>query len=331
MKKISLLFVIVVLLGGYFWMRHAYSTATEYRLEPGSEERVPIVIPDGATGKEIATLLKEEDLIMYEMAFTHYLKENELSGTLKSGSYVFQKGYSMTEIVDILVEGAVGEVSITILEGWTAEQVAQELESNGLTTVEAFMDCVARCEFDYDFLPEGGYLEGYLYPDTYFVDYDFYTDQRFIGRMLGNLETRLSPEDWEAVNDSERSFEDIMIIASIVEREAGSGGQIPIVAGIMWNRVDLGMRLDADATVLYALGRTSGGITGTDLEVDSPYNTRKNVGLPPTPIANPAIDTIRGALYPTDTNYLYYLHDLEGGIHYAETNDQHNQNKFDHL
>ena len=116
-------------------------------------------------------------------------------------------------------------------------------------------------------------------------------------------------------------------MASIVEREERDPAERPTVAGILWNRYDANIGLGADATVLYGLGRTKGGLSYEDLQSDSPYNTRKYAGLPPTPISNPNISSIRAALYPEDTDYWYYLHDSDGGIHYAKTLDEHNVNK----
>jgi len=123
----------------------------------------------------------------------------------------------------------------------------------------------------------------------------------------------------------------VMIMASIVERDERNPDEMPTVAGVLWSRYDLDYWIGADATVLYALGRTSGGLTGTDLDSDSPYNTRKFRGLPPGPISNPGLASIRAAIYPEETDYFYYLHDAEGNIHYGETLEEHNANKAQYL
>lgn len=329
MKKF-LFFLLIVGIGLTFWLYRGYSAALKYSLDPNSTDRVSVSIPEGSSGKAIATILNEKGLIKSAWAFGFYTKQKELAESLKAGHYVFQKKQTLPEIASMLAEGETSENSVTLLEGWTAKQMAEALEEEGLTTVDDFMDCLENCDFDFNFIPKD-YLEGYLYPDTYFVDPKTYSDEAFISQLIGNLKKKLSDEDWDAINNSDRSFEDIMIMASIVEREERKPDEKATVAGILWNREDNGIGLGADATVLYALGRTKGGLSYDDLQVDSPYNTRKYAGLPPTPICNPSIESIRAALYPEDTDYMYYLHDDEGGIHYAKTLDGHNENKAKYL
>ena len=325
MKKILLL-LLVLGLGVVFLLYSGYSSAIHYALNPAGSNRITVTVPEGATGGDVADLLYEKGLIKSPAAFSFYLRRNDLDNRLKAGRFLFQENDDMEKIVEILADGKSSEIIVTLLEGWTARQIAEKLEAEGLTTAEDFMKCVTECEFDFNFLPEG-YLEGYLYPDTYFVNPDQYTDQDFIARLIGTLKSKLSDEDWKAINASDRSFADIMIMASIVEREERSAAQRPTVAGILWNRFDANIGLGADATVLYGLGRTSGGLSYEDLQNDSPYNTRKYAGLPPTPISNPSITSIHAALYPEDTDYWYYLHDSDGVIHYAKTLDEHNANK----
>ncbi len=325
MKKF-LIITLAVSVVGIFLIYSGYSSAIHYALNPAGSNRVTVSVPEGSTGARVAELLYEKGLIKNTTAFTFYLRQNELSDQIKAGRFVFQESNDMQEIVDILVAGKSSEVVVTLLEGWTARQIAEKLEAEELTTVDDFLKCVEECEFDFDFLPDG-YLEGYLYPDTYFVNPEQYTDQAFIERLLGTFKNKLSEEDWTAVNRSSRPFEEVMIMASIVEREERNATERPTVAGILWNRYDANIGLGADATVLYGLGRTSGGLTYEDLQSNSPYNTRKYAGLPPTPICNPSVSSIRASLNAETTDYWYYLHDSGGGIHYAKTLDEHNVNK----
>ncbi len=325
MKKLFFL-TIVVSMVGIFFLYSGYSAAIRYALNPDSSARINITIPEGSTGGQIADILEDKGLISSTEAFAFYLRQNDLGGELKAGRFIMQENFSMPKIVDILVEGKSSELGVTLLEGWTAKQIAEKLEAEELTTAESFMECMKTCEFDFNFVPDG-YLEGYLYPDTYFVNAGNYSDEGFISRLINTLKNKLNNEDWLVINASDRDFEDIMIMASIVEREERNDDEKSTVAGILWNRYDANIGLGADATVLYALDRTSGGLSFEDLQVDSPYNTRKYAGLPPTPISNPSISSIRAALYSEDTDYWYYLHDSGGGIHYAKTLDEHNVNK----
>jgi len=295
-------------------------------MNPSGSTRVIVDIKQGSTGGQIAKMLYEKGLIKNTSAFSFYLKQNDLDGQLKAGRMIFQENFTLPEIVDVLLEGKSMEFAVTLLEGWTAQQIANYLEEENITSAEDFMECLNSCEFDFTFIPDN-YLEGYLYPDTYFVSIESFSNERFITRLISTLENKLSDDDWYAISTSNRDLEDIMIMASIIEREERNDAEKATVAGILWNRIDANIGLGADATVLYALGRTSGGLNYDDLQVDSPYNTRLYAGLPPTPISNPSIESIRAALYPKDTNYWYYLHDSDGRIHYAKTLDSHNVNK----
>jgi len=330
MKKLSFFLIIGLLIFGIVWFYQNYIGALSYSLNPDSESRVIVNIKKGSTASSVADLLLSEGLIKNTMAFKLYLKQNNLADQIKAGRIVLQENFDLKTIVDALVEGKSDETAVTILEGWTLRQIADYMEDFGLTTADDFISCADSCAFEFDFLPDG-YIEGYLYPDTYFVNLNSYSDEAFISRLIRTLKNKLSDEDWQAIEESGHTLEDIMIMASIVEREERDESERSTVAGVLWNRFDNNIGLGADATILYALGRTKGGLTHNDLEVDSPYNTRKYRGLPPTPIANPSISSIRAALYPKDTNYMYYLHDSDGEVHYAVTNDEHNANKAKYL
>lgn len=329
MKKF-IVTIIIAAIALTFWLYASYSSALKYQLDPKSRESISITIPEGSGGGQIAAILEEKGLIKSPWSFRFYIKQNELDSQLKAGVFVFQKNQNLKEIVDVLIQGGSGETSATLLEGWTAEQMAGYLEQQGLTTRDSFLSCLEQCPISFDFLPDS-YLEGFLYPDTYFIDASTYSDEAFINQLVTTFKNKFTPEEWSDLTNSDRPLEEIIIMASIVEREERDSAEKPTVAGILWNRFDIGMGLQADATILYALGRTEGGLSAKDLQIDSPYNTRKYRGLPPTPISNPSIDSIRAALYPAETNYMYYLHDDEGGIHYAESLAGHNENKAKYI
>jgi len=330
MKKTFFLIVSVLLISGIIWFYHIYTGSIAYALDPSSDKRIVVDIKQGSSASDIADVLADKDLIESPFMFKLYLKQNGLSDKLKAGRIVLQENYDMEKIADVLISGKTSETAVTILEGWTAQQIADYLESEGLTTSDKFMEAVKSYRPDFDFLPKDN-LEGYLYPDTYFINPGTYTDNGLIDRMVGNLNNKLSDDDWNAIRNSKHTFPEIMIMASIVEREESDPDEQPTVAGILWDRYDNGVGLGADATILYALGRTKGGLTYNDLQIDSPYNTRKYRGLPPTPISNPSIISIRAAIYPKKTDYFYYLHDSNGQVHYARTLEEHNKNKQEYL
>jgi UPF0755 protein len=325
MKKLIYILLIAVILITIFGYRY-YSGALHYVLNPESTNRVIINVMQGESASDVAGQLYEKGLIKSPSVFKLYLDQKGLGSQIKAGRIVVQENYALPEIVDALITGKSSEMAATIPEGWTINQIAEYMAEKGLTTKEEFMDCVKKCEFSGDNLPKG-YLEGYLYPDTYFVDPGSYSNQQFIQRLIDNFESKLADFPWGDLEKDKRTFEQVVIMASIVEREEADPEERPTVAGILWNRFDANIGLGADATVLYALGRTKGGLSYDDLQVDSQYNTRKYAGLPPTPICNPSITSILAAVSPAPTDYWYYLHDSKGEAHYAKTLDEHNMNK----
>ena len=330
MKKTFVLLIIGIFVLCTFWFYQLYTSSLSYSLNPDSENRVVVKIEKGSSANKIINILKEKDLIKSPFIFKLYLKQNNLGNQLKAGNFILKENYNLKKIVKTLVEGKGSELPVTILEGWTIKQIAEHLEKKGLTKSSEFLSCIKTCKFEFDFLPKG-YLEGYLYPDTYFVNINNFNNKLFISRMIQTLEHRLSDSDWKAIKSSKYSFEQIMIMASIIEKEERNAKEQPKVADILWSRFDKKVALGADATVLYALGRTKGGLTYNDLQIDSPYNTRKKRGLPPTPISSPSMSSIKAAIYPKKTDYFYYLHGSDGKIHYAKTLAGHNENKMKYI
>jgi len=329
MKK-YLYTLIVVLVVIALWGWHSYNTSLNYVLNPESDTRVAINIPKGSSADSVAAILSEKGLIQSPFYFKVYLKLHGLASKLQAGRFVLHENDRFQDILKTLTEGKGQELAITLLEGWTAEQIGEYLETQALTTAKDFMECAKTCAFDSPILPKG-YVEGYLYPDTYYVDPASYSDQAFISRLVSTLESKLTDEDFAAIKKSGHTLEQVIIMASIVEREERNDNERPTVAGILWKRFNNDIGLAADATILYALGRTKGGLSYDELQIDSPYNTRRYRGLPPTPISNPHITSIRAAIYPKESPYMYYLHDSEGVVHYGKTLEEHNENKRKYL
>ena len=329
MRKLLYLLLIIAIAFIFFGYKY-YSSALRYVLNSAGTDRIVVNVEQGDTAADVADQLYEKDLIKSPAIFGFYLDQQGLDGQIKAGRIVVQENFTLHEIVSALVEGKSTEMSVTILEGWTIQQIADYMAGLNLTTSEEFVECIKTCEFEGEYLPDG-YLEGYLYPDTYFVAPSSYDNQMFIQRLINTFESKLDTDIWVPLEKKNRTLEEVMIMASIIEREERNPDEQSTVSGILWNRYDANMGLGADATVLYALERTKGGLSYEDLQVDSPYNTRKYAGLPPTPICNPNISSIKAASDPALTNYMYYLHDSDGGVHYAETLDGHNVNKAKYI
>lgn len=209
------------------------------------------------------------------------------------------------------------EITVTIPEGFSVKQIGEVLEGAGLFSRDEFIK-IAQKE------------EGYLFPDTY----RFFKKSRpedIIAKMKRNFEAKFSPEVLDEIKDSGLGFEEIIIMASLLEEEVKSTEDRKIVAGILWKRLDQGIGLNVDATLTYVLGKASRELTQDDLKIDFSYNTYRYRGLPPTPISNPGMDTIFAALRPTKSPHFYYLTDKEGRAHYAATLEGHSLNKRKYL
>lgn len=304
---------------------------------------VRIDIATGESVRDIAARFKMEGLIRFPLLFRFYLQYKDLDRNLRTGTFLFPRDATYGELARILVEGEGTEVAITIPEGYTVDQIDALLAEKGVIEAGEVLTCARECDFSaLTFLPKlssgvsphdtpGGKIEGYLFPDTYFISVPDFTAKSFLDRLLGTFRDRVVVSLEADFAASERSLQDVMTMASIIERETKGDEERPMVSGILWKRFDSGRALDVDATIRYALGKVTEPLTKTDLEVDSPYNSRRTPGLPPSPIANPGLESIQAALHPEDSKYWYYLHGDDGIIHYAETNEEHNENKARYL
>lgn len=309
-----------------------YGDWLDQPLAADSETIVSIEISEGQHGRGVAHQLEEEGVISSEWAFYWYLRSNDLGGSIQTGVFYVSPSMTPREIAEVLTGGS-GETRMTFLEGWTVEQMDAKLAEKGLGTVGDFTQCATTCDLatDWWFLAEASSLEGYLFPDTYFVSGSTYAPAAMMGTMLNTFENRfLTETNLSAIEASGRTLDEIVIMASIVEREEIDDAERATIAGILWKRYDNGWGLEADATLLYALGIDT-VLTADALATDTPYNTRLYRGLPPTAIGNPGLASLEAALYPEESPYWFYLHDSNGQVHYATTNDEHNANKAEWL
>lgn len=292
----------------------------------GSGSKQEIVIERGTSVRAIAAELEELGLIRSANLFVAYVRFKGLAAQLEAGSYEIPPTLSMLQVIEVLRHGTF-DVRLTFLEGWRREEYLEYLLERLPVDSESF-----RTEF----IAETDDLEGYLFPDTYVVFQDISAEE-LVSLMKENFEAKYA-EVAEAVAAGSLSREEAVTLASLIEREARQPEEQAVIAGIFLKRLELGMSLGACATVQYALGyqppEAVGGkgswwkssITIPDTEVNSPYNTYKHTGLPPGPICSPGLAALKAAASPQASEYLYYLHDADGGIHYARTLTEHNQN-----
>lgn len=329
---------LVVVAGAVLWYRHALGP-----VDAGSAAERTVTIAEGMSVGSIAGLLEEEGIIRSSVAFTMFVRLRGAGKSLQAGHFVLSPAMSAADIVEILRTGKAREIAVTIPEGFSLGDIDALLVKKGLMEPGALLDCARRCDFlSFEFLPKklerlalseapGGRVEGYLFPDTYYVEPESFVPKFFLERLLGEFRRRVVDGLAQNFRGSKRSLHDIVTMASLIEKEAKTDDERPIIAGILWKRLDANVGLDVDATIRYAVGKKTEPLTTEELRVDSPYNTRRERGLPPAPIANPGIASIRAALYPHKTEYWYYLHGRDGRVHYAVTNDEHNFNKAKYL
>jgi len=294
-------------------------------------------IKKGENLKKIATNLKKSSFIRNETAFYLYSRYHGIDKSFIAGRFTLSASMTVPEITKILTNSTQGSLVITIQEGHSAKDIEKNLEKLGLSKPGEFIAAINNFNnFDeFNFISKSSTknlpikLEGYLFPDTYFLSPSTYNHKTFIKQLLTTFKKKAVPEI-ESRNLKNRSIQEIITMASIIELEARGKEDSPIISGILWKRLDNNWFLGTDATSLYL--KESNIITSKTLQEKSPYNTRKfQKGLPPGPISNPGIESIKAALNPTKTEYWYYLHSPTGKTHYAKNDTEHNINRSKYL
>ena len=304
---------------------------------PASDDPTPIIftVQPGETAATIATRLQRQGLIRDAELFRLLLRYRKVDEKLEAGDYQLRPDMTMDEIIARLQHGRFEAALVIIPEGWRAGEIAALLEERGIVDSQEFMELVQGGSYDYDFLrdrPQGSSLEGYLFPDTYRVPPRFNAAD-FIDLMLKTFDARFTSQMRQAAAAKGWTIHEVVTLASIVEREAIVALERPIIASVFINRWEAGMKLDADPTVQYALGYQEEGkwwktpLLLEDLQVDSPYNTYLNAGLPPGPICNPGLASIQAVLEPAETDYLYFVAVGDGSHAFAKTLEEHNKNR----
>jgi UPF0755 protein len=278
-----------------------------------------VTIASGATAPRIAQELTAARVIRHSSLLRLVLRLSGKSGSVRAGAYRFDAPQNVFTIATRLASGAYGfpPVRITFPEGTTAREMATRIAS-------AFPDISAEA-----FLKEAKPYEGYLFPDTYFFPGSS-SAASIVDIMRANFDAKTATLVGET-RASSNTIPDIVILASLIEREARTSESKRIVAGIISNRLKLGMPLQVDAVFGYIFDRETYSPSYADLKVDSPYNTYTHTGLPPGPIANPGLDSLEAAAHPTQTDYVYYLTGTDGLMHYATTHVGHQANRKKYL
>jgi len=309
----------------------------------GDKKPIRVVIVQGASARMVAGTLSENKLIRSSFIFLITCKVSGASEKIKPGVYEMNRSMSAPEIIKRLVEGDTLETWVTIPEGKTLREIADTLGEKQLTDPAAFLQLTTGhgCDFsNYSFIYADN-LEGYLFPDTYLVARGVDTED-IVKKMLDAFDEKVVAPNRlkiEQVNmnkfhlgeaDFAEGLHRILTIASLVEREAKTREDRPKVAQVIWNRLAKNMRLEVDATVSYSLGTSRANkarVLFSDLKKDSPYNTYLHAGLPPAPICNPGLASIKAVLNPAPGDYLYYVAKKDGSHVFSRTLQEHNAAK----
>lgn len=294
-------------------------------LSPADTQKQHVQITKNSTAEDIGTLLEQKKLVRSGWLFTSYVTITGQRNKLQSGTYLMSADQNIPNLADQLALGQFAQVQLVVPEGYTVRDIAARYAKLGLGSAEDFVR-VAQAQLGTPFVQSTGAtatVEGLLQPATYKVGVDD-TTEKVVNTMLSSFQK----QNWSLLVGTPApgglTPYQVLTLASIVEREGTTEADRKMVAGVFLNRLSRGMKLESDVTVNYATGRTN--TTPQDVLINSPYNTYKIVGLPPSPINNPGAESIEAVLHPTTNDYIFFLADKQGNLHFAKTLSEHQQN-----
>jgi UPF0755 protein len=320
--------ITLVLIGLFFLLSMVFFLwFGQYFVQPADKtgtEQV-VMVEDGMTLRQVAVILEEHRIIKNKTFFLAWARLKGYGRNIKSGEYSLSPAMAPVKIFDVLTRGIIITHSVTFPEGFTAEQIGETLEQNININVDksAFLSLVHDPAILKKYGVSGTSLEGYLYPDTYQFSRR-QSPESIIDVMVSRFNQVVLPFKGK-IEMSGMTLEEVITLASIVEKETGSADERPLIASVFLNRIKKNMRLDSDPTVIYGIENFNGNLTRDDLRRYSPYNTYAVKGLPPGPICNPGIESIRAVLYPGDTDYLYFVSKNDGSHYFSRTLEEHNR------
>ena len=331
MKRVllALLILIVVALGAVAF-RIISGSEQAYKGYEGTEQFVEV--PAGASPNAIGRRLAAAGVVRDLATFRYVLARSGQARRLKAGEYRFDRPMKPGEVVDMIARGAVYLRPVTFREGLTIKQMGALYEQAGFGPAADFIQAASNPALIAELDPEARDLEGYLFPDTYTLPRRS-TAAELVGQMVANFRSVATADLLARAKARGLSVRELVTLASIVEKETGKPEERPIVAAVYSNRLRIGMGLQCDPTVIYALeraGRYTGNLTRDDLRFDSPYNTYRYAGLPPGPIAAPGRASLEATVAPADVPYIYFVSRNDGSHAFAATLDEHNRNVFEY-
>jgi UPF0755 protein len=286
---------------------------------------VVVVIPGGSSARQIAELLEDADVVDVAADFERVVRSTGVASELKAGAYELTTGMEEIDVVAVIVAGPapLAVFDVTVIEGLAVDRILASLAGQTAYEAEDYEAALLDGSVSSALLPETPTSvqdwEGLLFPDTYEFD-DRDTPDEILQRLADTMVRRVDAVDWSFVEQLGFDRYQGIVVASLIEREARLDEDRPLIGSVIYNRLDIDQRLQIDATVLYAIGEQKAVITVDDLEFESPYNTYRNEGLPPTPIASPGFASLVAASAPANTDFFYYvLTDVSGKHSFAAT------------
>lgn len=308
--------LLVVILGIVFLCFVTYQTISLNQPAESFPIGVAIEVSQGLDVRSITKLLSDNNVVQSDTLLYYVLILFHDPADIKASAYVFETPLTTLEVAKRLTEGDfdTGLIRFTHIEGERVSQLALRAE-------EVLPNFVAE---DFERIAEERKLEGKLFPETYLIP-DTYNALDLLNLLTETFDKKIETLS-DKINGQKLSLDEILVLASIIEREANSPDSMRLVSSVLQNRLEIGMALQADASIEYILDKPLSELTPSDLKIDSPYNTYLYPGLPPTPIGNPGLDAIMAVLEPAKSDYFYYITDDEGEFHYAKTYKQHQVN-----
>jgi UPF0755 protein len=324
--KWALLLLVALLLGGGAWIYA--DLARPYKGYEGQEQFVDI--PTGSGTGAMARRLADAGIVRSAQSFRLAVWLRGSGRRLQAGEYRFDRPMTAGDVVDKIARGDVYVRALTFREGLNIREMAGVFESAGYGPAADFIEAAKNTALIQDLDPQASDLEGYLFPDTYTLPRRT-TAAQVVERMVARFQKVMTPELRSRAAERGFNVRQLVTLASLVEKETAKADERPVVAGVYRNRLQIGMGLQCDPTVIYALmlaGRYDGNIRKGDLQIDSPYNTYRYAGLPPGPIAAPGEASLRAAADPADVPYLYFVSRNDGSHVFSTTLDEHNRNVY---
>lgn len=331
MKKVLIFLVVILILGfgGYVFLNGYISNALN-AVDVNDSTQIEVEIPSGSSTNAIAQILYDKELIKDMNVFKYFAKKEGYDVKLKAGSFTLSKDMNVEGLLNALINNAQFDntVNLTIIEGLILEDTAKTISEQLLLDYDTLLKLMKDADHfrdKYQFLIDNEEIEdlqGYLLPETYNM-YKGLSEEEVIDFLLIQFEKYYVSGIEPVLSGSELDFEEVITLASIVEKEAVLKEERSTISGVFLNRLEINMPLQSCATVNYARGEWKERLTNADIAIDSPYNTYINVGLPPTPINSPGKASIEAVLHPEKTDYLYFLAKGDGSHHFSKTYDEH--------